>query len=221
MNVADAIRERRTVRGFKRDRVPEVLLREILDTARWTASNCNTQPWHFNVISGSARDKLEKDLLAEIASGKKPTPAFKPGDVDLEGIYKTRQYACAMDYYGTMGIAREDREARTALMLKNWEFFGAPHVGILSMARTMGEVNAVDVGLYLQSLMLLFVENGLASCAQGALAHYPDPIFEVAEIPEGHGIVCGIAFGYEDKGALINEVRMPRADLEDTVTFIE
>lgn len=220
MNVTKAIRQRRTVRGFKQQPVPESMLREILDTARYSASNCNTQPWHLSVISGDARNKLEQALMSEIESGKQPTPAFEPGDTALQGIYKSRQYECAMSYYSTMGISREDREARDALSLKNWQFFGAPHVALLSMPKSMGEVNAVDIGIYLQSLMLLLVEHGLASCPQGALAFYPDPIFAITEIPEDHGIICGLSFGFEDTGAQINQVRMDRAALEETVTFI-
>ena len=220
MNVTDAIKNRRTIRGYKKDPVPDALIKEIFETARFSASNCNTQPWHVVVISGEARDKLEQALLEDIQSGKKPAPAFKPGDADLSSVYKERQYACAMDYYAAMDIKREDREARNELSLRNWKFFGAPHVAILSMPKSMGEVNAVDIGIYLQSLMLLFVEHGLASCPQGALAFFPDPILEVADIPEENGIICGISFGYEEEGAQINTARMPRAALADTVDFI-
>ncbi|MDE0511902.1 MAG: nitroreductase [Gammaproteobacteria bacterium] len=220
MNVSEAIRHRRTVRGFRQDPIPDEVLHEILDAARFSPSNCNTQPWHLTVISGDARDRLEHALIAEITSGKSPAPAFQPGDAALQGVYKERQVECAMEYFSTMGIAREDRGARNALSLKNWQFFGAPHVGILSMPKCMGEVNAIDLGIYLQSLMLLLVENGLASCPQGALAFYPDPIFEIASLPEDHGIICGISFGYEEKGARINKARMPRAPLEDTVKFV-
>lgn len=220
MQVSDTIRARKTVRGYKPDPVPEALIRDILDTARYSASNCNTQPWHISVISGDARKRLEDALVTEIISGKAPTPVFSPGDAGLTGVYKERQFDCAMRYYSTMDIAREEKDKRNALMLKNWQFFDAPHVGIISMPSTMGPINAIDVGIYLQSLMLLFVENGLASCPQGALAFYTDPIFDIADIPEGNAIVCGISFGYEDPDAKINEVKMPRAPLADTASFI-
>ena len=220
MKVSEAIRQRRTVRGFKKDPVPDPVLQEIFDTAQYSASNCNTQPWHLTVISGSARDKLEQSLIEEITGGKAPSPAFKPGDAELSGVYKERQYKCAADYYKTMGISREDKTGRTKLALKNWHFFGAPHVGIISMPTTMGETNALDIGIYLQSLMLLFVEYGLASCPQGALAHFPDPILELGGVPKGNSIICGISFGYEDTDALINQVRMPRAPLEDSIRYI-
>jgi len=62
----------------------------------------------------------------------------------FEGVYKDRQYACSADYYGTMGIERSDKAARQELMLKNWQFFGAPHVAFLSMPKSMGPVNALS-----------------------------------------------------------------------------
>lgn len=219
MNVTNAVKKRRSVRAFKKDLVPDELLREILETASAAPSNCNTQPWHLAIVSGAARERLEKNIMLEIASNKAPEGAFKSGDRGLTGIYKQRQFACAMDYYGTMSIKREDKEERNALMLKNWQFFGAPHVGFLSMPNTMGEMNAVDVGIYLQTLMLLFVEHGIASCPQGALAYYPDPVFEIANIPDGNSILCGISFGYEDRNAQINKVPYVRDTLDAMVSF--
>ena len=220
MRVAEAVQARRSIRGFKSDPVPEELLREILDIARHAPSNCNTQPWHLTVVSGEARQRLEKAMIDEILSGKAPSPTFKPGDAGLTGVYKERQYACAMGYYGTMGIERHEKDKRQALMLKNWQFFGAPHVAFLSMPASMGAVNAVDIGIYLQTLMLLLVDYGLASIPQGALAFYPDPLLEIAQLPEDHAIICGLSFGYEQPGEQINKVIMDRAPLDDVVTLI-
>ncbi|WP_166424668.1 nitroreductase [Paraglaciecola sp. 20A4] len=220
MTVSEAMRKRRTIRGFKPEPVAEDVLQKILQTAQLAPSNCNTQPWFFTVVSGEARDKLEKALMAELIAGKTPTPAFTPGDAGLDGVYRDRQYSCAADYYQTMGIERQDKAARNKLMAKNWQFFDAPHVGFLTMPLSMGAVNAIDVGIYLQSLMLLMVEHGLASCPQGALAFYPDPICDIAGIPEGHGILCGLSFGYADEEAKINEVHMGRADLPHSVKFV-
>ncbi|MBT8149469.1 MAG: nitroreductase [Pseudomonadales bacterium] len=219
MNVTEAIKERRTIRGYKTDPVPDALIREIFALAQQSPSNCNTQPWHVAVVSGETREKLEQALVGEIISGKAPQPAFQAFDLDLDEVYKQRQYACAADYYSTMGIARENKDARNALMLKNWQFFGAPHAAFISMPKSMGPINAIDVGIYLQSLMLLMVERGLASCPQGALAFFPDPVFELAHIPQDNGLLCGLSFGYPDDNAQINQVKMPRADVEQSVQF--
>ena len=220
MNVADAIATRSSIRAFKSDPVPTDLLMSILESARNTPSNCNTQPWHLSIVSGDAKDRLAKLLVAEVSQGNPPNGAFANGMAGLTGTHKERQYECAACLYGTMGIGRGDKEERSALMIKNWEFFDAPHVGFISMPLTMGPTNAIDIGIYLQSLMLLFTENGLASCPQGALAMYPDPINEIVQIPEGSGVICGISFGYADETAQINKTKTPRDTLENTVTFV-
>ncbi|MBQ0796021.1 nitroreductase [Zhongshania sp.] len=221
MNVSDAVKARRSIRGFKPDPVPPELLEKIFDQARFAPSNCNTQPCHTVVVSGQARKDLQAAIFAEMSAGKGPSSAFTPGDQNLTGVYKDRQYQCAMDYYGTMGIERHEKDKRFALMMKNWEFFDAPHVAFISMPTSMGPVNAVDVGIYLQTLMLILVEHGLASCPQGALAFYPDEVFKIANIPEGNGIICGLSFGYENIGTQINQVIMDRAPLSDLVQFID
>jgi nitroreductase len=220
MNVTDALNARRSIRGFKPDPVAPELLEKIFAAATLAPSNCNTQPCHTVVVSGQARKDLQAAIFAEMSEGKSPSPAFSPGDQNLSGVYKDRQYQCAMGYYGTMGIERHEKDKRFALMMKNWEFFDAPHVAFISMPTSMGPVNAVDVGIYLQTLMLVLVEHGLASCPQGALAFYPDPVYKIANIPEGNGIICGLSFGYEDIGARINDVIMDRAPLADTTLFI-
>lgn len=221
MNVTEAIKARRSIRGFKPDPIPDALLRDILDVARSAPSNCNTQPWHVTVVSGAARQRLRQAILDEIASGAAPRPAFPPGDVNLQGVLKDRQYQCAMDYYSAMGIERHERDKRTALAMKNFEFFDAPHVAFISMPVDLGPTNALDVGIYLQTLMLVLVERGLACVPQGALALYPEPVKAIGGLPEGYGILCGLSFGYEDVGARINTAVMGRAGLAETVTLIE
>ncbi len=217
--VADAIRSRYSVRAFLPDPVPEPVIREIFDIARLAPSNSNTQPWHVAVVSGSARDELERRLLAGMAAGEKPSPTWPSGGVGLKDDYKQRQIDCAKGLYSVMGIEYEDRAARRELLLNNWKFFGAPHAAFFSMPETMHRANAVDMGIFLQSVMLLMAERGIGTCAQGALAAYPGVVREIAEMPEGNALLCGLSFGYEDPDATANEVRMPREPLEKIASF--
>jgi len=182
--VSEVIQQRRSVRAYLEKPVSPTIIEKIFTDAQHAPSNCNTQPWHVTVVSGKARDSLEKTMVAQIMSGDKPTPHFKPGDQDLKDEYRKRQIACAISLYDAMDIKYEEKEKRQQLMLRNWQFFGAPHVAFFSMPKSMGEINAVDMGIYLQTVMLLMTENGLASCPQGALAMYPDAVYEMANIPE-------------------------------------
>lgn len=220
MKVADLLKQRRAVRAYLDKPVPEDLIEQIFTGAQQSASNCNTQPWHVSIISGKAKENLSKKLVEQVSSGTPPNPSFQPGDYGLSDAYRERQIECAMALYDTVGVARNDKPARFQLMLKNWQFFGAPHVAIFSMPKLMKEVNAVDVGIYLQSVMLLMIENGLASCPQGALAFYPDPILEVAEIPNENGILFGLSFGYADQAAQINKTITTRADFSEFAVMV-
>jgi nitroreductase len=219
MNVNDAIKQRRSVRAYKDTPVATDLIEKIFLQAQDSASNCNTQPWHVVVVSGDARDKLENAMVSEIMSGKAPSPHFTPGDHGLKDEYRTRQVACAVALYGAMDISKEDKQKRQELMVKNWQFFGAPHAAFFSMPKTMSEINAVDMGIYLQSIMLLLTQNGLASCPQGALAMYTDAVHEMADIPEGHAIMFGLSFGYADEDAAINNFDVGREELSKSVEF--
>lgn len=118
-----------------------------------------------------------------------------------------------------MDIEYEDRAARRDLLLNNWRFFGAPHAAFFSMPETMHRANAVDMGIFLQSVMLLMAERGIGSCPQGALASYPGPVREIADIPDGNALLCGLSFGYEDLDGRANEVRMTREPLDAVASF--
>ena len=210
MNVSDAVKQRRTIRGYRPESVPDEVIRDILEHARYAPSNSNIQPWHIAIFSGAARQQLQAAIEAELDAGTKPYPTWPSGGVGLHGIYKERRRACGYGYYNTMGVSRDNKAGQAALLRKNWEFFGAPHVAFFSMPDTMHRANAVDMGILLQTIMLLMTERGISSCPQGALASYPGPVYQMADIPQGNAILFGLSFGYADEAAQINEVRMQR-----------
>lgn len=214
MNVSDAVSSRYSVRGYLPEPLPDELITEIFDIARLAPSNTNCQPWHVAVVSGDPRIRLEAAICALADEGVPPNREFPAAKDALTGVYLERRRACGWGYYGTMGVTREDREGRAALARKNFEFFGAPHVAFFSMPLSMDRSNAVDMGIFLQTVMLVMQEKGVGCIAQGALASYPDPVREIADIPEENGILFGLSFGWEDKEAHINTVRMPREPLE-------
>jgi len=219
MNVSDAIKQRRSVRAYLDKPIAPDLLEKIFVQAQDSPSNCNTQPWHVVVVSGEARDKIEQAMIADIMGGKPPTPHFTPGDQGLKDEYRKRQIACAISLYDSMDIAYEEKQKRQELMVKNWQFFGAPHAAFFSMPKSMSEINAVDMGIYLQSIMLLLTENGLASCPQGALAMYSEPVHKLANIPEENAIMFGLSFGYPDPDHQINKFEVGREELTKSVEF--
>lgn len=218
VNVSEVLQTRYSVRGYLDESVPEKLIREVFDTARLAASGTNTQPWHVAVVSGDACDRLRDELCELFDAGAAQHRGF-PSAAKMDGVYLDRRRACGFGYYETMGVTREDKEGRVRIARKNFEFFGAPHVAFFSMPKTFAFSQAVDMGIFLQTVMLVMVEKGLGCIAQGSLANYPDPVREIADLPEDNEIMFGLSFGFEDPDAHINTVRMDRASLDDFATF--
>jgi nitroreductase len=198
--------------------VPEKTLRAIFELAQKAASNCNTQPWKSYVVSGNSCDALRKDLYQAASEDTPPNPYF--GSIPVfHDEYKERQFECALAMYGSMGITREDKSGRRHAMLRNFQLFDAPHAVFITMPTNVNINSAIDVGSYMQSLMLVMTANGIASCAQGALALYPDIVRKYADIPHEEGVLVGISFGYEQIGAPVNKTITTRAGIDEVVHF--
>ena len=220
ITLADALKQRRSVRGFQDKPVPQAVLDEVFSLAQHAPSNCNIQPWQVWVASGQARDTLRARMVDKVSNGV----PFEP-DYDslprFEGVYRDRQVDCAMALYGSMGIAREDREGRRQAELRNFQLFDAPHVAFIGMEREFGVTVALDVGMYVQSLLLTMSAFGLGACAQGSMRYYPADVREVLGIPDTTAIVLGISFGYEDPDVAANKTRVGRVPLQDSVRFCD
>jgi nitroreductase len=212
------IRERRSVRGYFSDRpVPREVLREALDLAQWAPSNCNVQPWRVFIASGPARDRLRTALMDAVTGGTTPS-ADDPVD-EFKDDYRRLQVDCAVAMYREMGIERGDGAGRFRALMRNFELFDAPHVGIVCMERQFGLGVALDVGMYVQSLMLALWARGVATCAQASLRMYPEIVRQELGIPDNLRILCGLSFGYEDPNVPANRTRQTREPIEANVVF--
>lgn len=218
MSVHSILEDRYSVRGFKKDPVDPKLLESIFAQAQRSASNCNVQPWQSYVVSGETRDTVSEALVKAVMSGNPPNPKFD-WVTRYQDEHRQRQFGSANALYSALGIAREDKMARNVAMLRNWQFFDAPHAVFFVMEKYMGIMGAVDVGIYAQTLSLLLEENDIQSCMQGALGQFPDPVEKLLGIPESQGILFGMSFGYEDKEHAANAARTDRAELSDAVKF--
>lgn len=216
MPLIQAIRARRSVRGFKPDLVPDAVINEILTTAQQSPSNCNVQPWRVLLATGDACDQLRHKLHHAFIDGKPMSPDFSALP-KFSGVMKNRQVECAQALYGAMGIERSDKAGRKSATANNYDFFGAPHVLFIGMDHSFSPSIAVDVGMYAQTLMLLMTAYGIGSCAQASTAYYPDIIRDFFDEPEQTGILFGISFGYEDTTIKANNARTGRADLSEVI----
>ena len=214
-DLEEAITERRSTRLFLRDKpVPQDVVQEALALAMQAPSNSNVQPWHLVLASGPARDRLVEALLeqAEAAPPKVPVlpEAFAHMRRDLGALV-----------YGSMGISRHDSEGRRVAVLRNWEFFRAPLAGVVCMHRDLEYVDALGVGMFLQTLLLALTARGLGTCVQVSIAGYPDVVREQLDISEDMRVLCGLAIGYPDPAFPGNALRVPRNPVAQNVRFVE
>lgn len=218
MTLEQALRQRRSVRAFLPQQVPDATLRDVFNLAQLAPSNCNTQPWVVHVASGASCERLRHRLTQAGMDPSQHLPDF-PYDGRYPGVYRERQVDAAAQLYGAMGIAREDKLARGHALLANYAFFGAPHVAFICLPDHFGLREAADCGIYAQALMLALTAKGLASCPQAAVSFPAPAVRQELGLPEGLKVLMGVSFGYEDPEAPANRCRVGRANLDAAVTF--
>ena len=207
-------------REFHSYPMPDDLLTRIFTTAQRTASWCNTQPWQVHLLGSDAVTWLGKELTARVSEGAPMEPDLAP-PTSYEGVYRDRQRESGLALYNSLGIERSNRTRRDEQMLRNYTFFGAPHVAIITTERTQGTYGAVDVGGYVANLMNAALEVGIASIAQGAIGLFSTVVRDLLDIPEDRLVVCSVALGHAEADHPVNQFRTSRADIDDLVTRVE
>lgn len=216
MNVITALQKRKSVRAFLDKEVEEDKINAILTAARHAPSGTNTQPWQVAVVSGDTKLKLQAEIESKFRRGDKAEPDYRYYPEKWLEPYKSRRLACGLQMYSTLKVEREDKQRRLDLWAANYRAFDAPVMLLFFMHGCMQRGSFIDYGMFLQSLMLAAVEQGLASCPQASLADYPELIKTTLNYPPDSILLCGLSLGYEDKQALINFYRTPR---EEVSTF--
>lgn len=205
---------RSSCRGFTDEPVADDEIRAILASASRTPSWCNVQPWHVDVVSGDALVRLRRDIMADTSAGSDlPFPA------GYTGVHAERRREVGWQLYEAVGVAKGDRDASAREMLRNFEFFGAPHVAIVSAPGPLGVYAAIDCGLFVQSFLLAAQARGVATVAQAALAQKADFLRGWLGLPDDRVIVCGISFGHADPQHPANSFRASRVEVDELARF--
>jgi nitroreductase len=209
------IRERRSIRMFLRDKsVPPDLIDEALELSIRAPSNSNTQPWHLTLTSGAARDRLVADLLEAAHSSAPPAPTIPPA-------FAHHRSETGAIIYPAMGVRREDKEGRRIAIMRNFEFFGAPIGGVVSVHRDFDYVDSMAVGMFLQTFVLALFARGIGTCVQVCVAGYPDVLRRHCEIPDEYRILSGVAIGYADPDFAANHLDIPRSPIAENIAFFD
>jgi len=219
MNVADALQQRKSVRAFLDKEVEESKINALLDAARHAPSGANTQPWKLAIVTGKTKQKLQTQIEGAFRKGDKGKADYIYYPEKWIEPYKARRIACGIQLYSTLNIAREDKKQQLDQWAANYRAFDAPVMLLFFMNSHMQTGSFIDYGMFLQSIMLVAVEQGLASCPQASLADYAEIIKTALEYPSDDILLCGMSLGYEDKGALVNSYRTPREDVDSFTRY--
>ncbi|MES2212460.1 MAG: nitroreductase [Pseudomonadota bacterium] len=215
LNVLEAIRTRFSCRAFTQQPVDPALVHAILDAARWAGSGTNTQPWHVLILGPESRAKIAERYIAADVAGQKPNPDYPYYPEKWRPPYIERRRACGLALYTAVGIERSDIARRKMMWHENYHFFHAPVAMIFCLESDLATGSFLDMGLFLQNIMLAAKGLGLDTCAQAALAEYPDVVREVLELPGNWTVVCGMALGYADLSHPINQYRIEHLAASD------
>jgi nitroreductase len=218
MNVTEAVAARRSVRGFLEKPVDGAILKAVVTKAARAATGGNLQPWHVDLISGESLAALKAVMMTKLMAGETEEHAYAIYPPSLTAPYRDRRFAVGEAMYAEIGIPREDKAARRMWFARNFQFFGAPAALFCTVDRQMGPPQWADLGMYLQNVMLLSVEVGLATCAQECWAVYPETITGFLGTPPERMLFCGMAIGYEDASEPANRLRSARAPEEEWLT---
>jgi nitroreductase len=220
VQVSEAVASRRSVRGYLPTPVNPETIRLVVEKAARAPSGGNLQPWHIDVVGGAKLEELKAIMAARVMEAPKGEPTeYDIYPKELPSPYRDYRFGVGEDLYGSLGIPREDKFARMMWFARNFQFFGAPLALFCSVARTMGPPQWSDLGMYLQTLMLLLREEGLDSCAQECWAIYPETIGNFLNLPDGRMLFCGMSIGYADEADKANQWQSRRAPLADYATF--
>ena len=217
LTVSAALRQRVSVRKFLATPVSATLLGELLDSARWSPSGGNLQPWKLIAVAGAEREAVIG--LARAVRGNADAPSEEGADpvypANLWEPYRSRRYKVGEDMYALLGLGREDRAGRLAQVARNFEFFGAPVGLFFVIDRRMGRGQWAHLGMFMQSLALVAVERGLGTCMQEFWSSLRTSLHGHFALPDTDMVYCGMALGYPDPEARVNTLRTDRAPVAE------
>ncbi len=218
MNVTDAVMSRRSIRSFTDQPVDPAVLRRVLDKARWAPSGCNYQPWEAHLVTGEPLKRLQEVMLA--SEMQKPIE-YSFSEPDKSELHKSRLKLVGAKMYGALQIAREDTQARGDFSRQNIVSFGAPVLLLNYIRRPFGAPQWSDVGMWLQTIMLLLREEGLDSCPQEWMSLYAKVLkAEIGVSDEDYILFTGLAIGYADREDPVNTWERDRAPLDEQITWL-
>jgi nitroreductase len=221
MDVIEAVKKRKSIRGYKPDPVPRQVLEQILESASRAPSAMNTQPWEFTVLAGGVLENVRRSNVEQLNSGVPPNPEHVVTSWPKDSIYRRRQVELAKQLFQLMEIPREDKEKRAKWLERGFRYFDAPAAIILSTDRCLSESGPLlDIGAVIQTMCLTALHFGLGTCIEDQGAMYPEVLRQYGHIPESKRIIAAIAIGYPDWDFPANKLESEREPIRNVTTWL-
>lgn len=221
MNIIEALRKRKSVRAYLEKPVEKEKIMNILRAARHAPSGTNAQPWQVAVVTGKKKDELTEAMEKAFRQDGIGAMDYNYYPLEWNEPYKKRRVSCGAQLYAALNIERKDRKGRIEQWIANYRAFEAPVILFFFLDSVMKKGSFLDYGMFIQSVMLAALEEGLATCPQAALGQYPKLIKDALGYDQETLLICGMALGYEDTGATVNNYRTPREEVEVFTHFFE
>ena len=221
MDILEAMRGRQSTRAFLDRPVARAAIEAILDVARWAPSGVNAQPWQVAVVTGGSKQHLSAALLAARVRGEAERPDYDYYPKQWDEPYKSRRRATGLALYRALQIGKDDSDARLKAWNNNYSFFGAPAGLLFFVDRALSQGSWVDMGMFIQNVMLAARAHGLETCPQASLAEYPDIVRKIVNVPDTRALICGMALGYADADAPVNRYRTEREPVESFTSWFD
>ena len=217
MEVSKAVSERKSIRAFTKKKVPNQLIEELLRKSSRSPSGGNLQPWKIFVLNN---ESMKNFLDFQLNWTKPDLPAYDIYPSKLKEPYRTSRFELGEQMYALLGIGREEKDARIAQVMENFKFFGAPCALFCFVDRQMGPPQWSDLGMFLQTFMLLAKEAGIDTCAQEAWSIKNDSVSEFVNAEDSDILFCGMAIGYRNETATVNALKSERRPLNEWAKFL-
>ena len=217
MKVSEAVLSRKSIRAFTPQPINNQVIKDLLALAARSPSGGNLQPWKIYVVNNQS---MKKFIEFQDNWNQPETPGYAIYPSGLTEPYRTSRYQLGEAMYELLGIPREDKDARLQQVLRNFEFFGAPAAIFCFVDKQMGPPQWSDLGMFLQTFMLLAQEAGIDTCAQEAWAMKNDSVSKFVGSDKNDILFCGLALGYKDEDAVINQLSSERRPIEQWAKFL-
>ncbi len=220
METVDCIKTRQSIRKFKPDSIPKETLTNLIDTARWSPSYKNTQPWEIIILSGKRKEGVSELMTQLFESNTPPSPDLHT-PTSWPGAEQTRINHLLASRTKVMGINLDDPEVIMKSKIANFNFYGAPHGIYLFQESSLTPWSLFDLGLFAQTLMLTAHDMGLATVPQAFATDYAKQVKEFLDIPVEKRLVLGLSIGYPDMDSPVNSIKTDRSDVQEIARWLE